>query len=83
MNLLILGATGPTGRHVAELAVRHGDAVTVLARNPAALDHLAGKVAVIVGDATSRDDVAKALVGAEGAARPCVPTACSVGPRRR
>ncbi|MBT2422793.1 NAD(P)H-binding protein [Streptomyces sp. ISL-22] len=65
MKLLILGATGPTGRHVVDLAVEGGDTVTVLARRPEALDELAGQVNVIAGDATSHSDVAKAMVGQE------------------
>lgn len=63
MNLLILGATGPTGRHVVDLALAGGDTVTVLARRPQALEDLADRVTVVAGDATSRDDVAKAAVG--------------------
>ncbi|WP_433621993.1 NAD(P)-dependent oxidoreductase [Nocardia sp. CA-120079] len=63
MNLLILGATGPTGRHLADLALRAGDTVTVLARRPEALDDLADRVTVVAGDATSHNDVAKAMAG--------------------
>ncbi|MDT0321183.1 NAD(P)-dependent oxidoreductase [Streptomyces millisiae] len=63
MKLLILGATGPTGRHVVDLALRSGDRVTALARRPEALADLAGRVTVVAGDATSRDDVAKAMTG--------------------
>ncbi|MET8077751.1 NAD(P)H-binding protein [Streptomyces sp. NPDC005303] len=47
MNLLILGATGPTGRHVVDLALQSGDRVTVLARRPEALEDLADRV---IGD---------------------------------
>ncbi|EKX60571.1 NAD(P)-dependent oxidoreductase [Streptomyces ipomoeae] len=63
MNLLILGATGPTGRHVVDLALQSGDTVTVLARRPEALEDLAGQVTVVAGDATSHHDVAKAMIG--------------------
>ncbi|MFD5753615.1 NAD(P)-dependent oxidoreductase [Streptomyces sp. NPDC127033] len=63
MKLLILGATGPTGRHVVDLALAAGDTVTALARRPRALDELAGRVTVVAGDATSRDDVANAMTG--------------------
>ncbi|WP_435215327.1 NAD(P)-dependent oxidoreductase [Streptomyces sp. bgisy034] len=63
MKLLILGATGPTGRHVVDLALQSGDTVTVLARRPEALHELAGRVTVMAGDATSPDDVAKAMTG--------------------
>ncbi|MBC9726973.1 SDR family oxidoreductase [Streptomyces sp. TRM68367] len=63
MKLLILGATGPTGRHVVDLAIRGGDTVTVLARRPEALNDLADQVNVVAGDATSHNDVAKAMTG--------------------
>ncbi|GAA3793916.1 NAD(P)-dependent oxidoreductase [Streptomyces phyllanthi] len=63
MNLLILGATGPTGRHVLDRALAAGDTVTVLARRPEALADLADQVTVVAGDATSHKDVAKAMIG--------------------
>lgn len=63
MKLLVLGATGPTGRHLVDLAVRSGDSVTALVRNPAGLGDLADKVTPVAGDATSRRDVAAALAG--------------------
>ncbi|MFI9580512.1 NAD(P)-dependent oxidoreductase [Streptomyces sp. NPDC052236] len=61
MKLLILGATGPTGRHVIDLALRSGDQVTVFVRNPAALGDLADQVTVVTGDATSQRDVSAAI----------------------
>ncbi|CAM5321404.1 hypothetical protein SVIOM74S_00301 [Streptomyces violarus] len=63
MKLLILGATGPTGRHVVDLALRSGDQVTALVRHPAALGDLADQVTLLAGDATSRRDVSTALAG--------------------
>lgn len=63
MKLLILGPTGPTGRHIVKLAVEGGDTVTVLARRPEALDDLAGQINVVAGDATSPNDIAKAMTG--------------------
>ncbi|MFF8392050.1 NAD(P)-dependent oxidoreductase [Streptomyces sp. NPDC016172] len=63
MKLMILGATGPTGRHVVESALRSGDQVTAMVRNPAALGDLAERLTVVTGDATSRRDVAAALAG--------------------
>lgn len=63
MKLLVLGATGPTGRHVVDLALRSGDTVTAFVRNPAALGDLAGQVTVFAGDATSRHDVSAAMFG--------------------
>ncbi|KND43030.1 NAD(P)-dependent oxidoreductase [Streptomyces stelliscabiei] len=63
MKLLILGATGPTGRHVVDLALRAGDSVTAFVRNPAALGDLAAKVTVATGDATSHRDLLAASAG--------------------
>ncbi|MEV4226094.1 NAD(P)-binding oxidoreductase [Streptomyces bobili] len=63
MKLLILGATGPTGRHVVDLAVRSGDSVTAFVRDPAALGDLAERVTAVTGDATSQRDLADAAVG--------------------
>ncbi|MFC9678646.1 NAD(P)-dependent oxidoreductase [Streptomyces sp. NPDC056948] len=63
MKLLILGATGPTGRHLVDLALRSGDSVTTFVRNPAALGDLTDKVTVVTGDATSHRDIAAAAVG--------------------
>jgi uncharacterized protein YbjT (DUF2867 family) len=34
MKLLVLGATGPTGRHVVDLALRSGDSVTAFRAQP-------------------------------------------------
>ncbi|MFI6369451.1 NAD(P)-dependent oxidoreductase [Streptomyces sp. NPDC050546] len=63
MKLFVLGATGPTGRHVVDRALRAGDSVTAFVRNPAALGDLAERVTVVTGDATSPHDV---LAGATG-----------------
>ena len=63
MKLLVLGATGPTGRHLVDLALDAGDTVTVLARRPEALEEMASRVDVVAGDATSHADVAKAVAG--------------------
>lgn len=63
MKLLILGATGPTGRCLLDGALGRGDQVTALARNPAALADVADRITVVPGDATSQDDVARAMAG--------------------
>lgn len=63
MNLLILGATGLTGRHVVEEALRAGNTCTALVRNPAALGDLAEQVTVVTGNATSQRDLAAAMPG--------------------
>ncbi|MEU0407913.1 NAD(P)H-binding protein [Streptomyces griseorubiginosus] len=63
MRLLILGATGPTGRQLVDLALRSGDSVTALVRNPAILGEVADRFTVVMGDATSQRDVAAAALG--------------------
>jgi putative NADH-flavin reductase len=63
MKLLILGATGRTGRHIVDRALDAGDIVTVLARRPGALSDLSNQVTVVAGDATSASDVARAMSG--------------------
>jgi putative NADH-flavin reductase len=65
MKILILGATGPTGRHVIDCSLTCGDSVTVLARNPAALGDLSERLTVIQGDATSEGDVSGAMRGCD------------------
>lgn len=62
MKILVLGATGPTGRHVVDRALAAGDTVTVLARRPDALE-VPAEVTVIEGDATSPDDLTRAMTG--------------------
>ncbi|MEU1543665.1 NAD(P)-binding oxidoreductase [Actinacidiphila glaucinigra] len=67
MKLLVLGATGPTGRLIVDAALQCGDTVAVLARRPEVLGSLAGLVRVIAGDATSSSDVARAMTGQDAA----------------
>jgi uncharacterized protein YbjT (DUF2867 family) len=67
MKLLLLGATGGVGSHLLRQALAAGHDVTVLVRDESGLDdaarHDADGVRVVVGDATSADDVAEAVVG--------------------
>ena len=59
MNILILGASGKTGREVVAQAVAAGHTVTAFVRDPAKLER--DDVAVAVGDARSVDDLRTAL----------------------
>lgn len=63
MKLLVLGAAGPTGRLVVSAALERGDTVTALVRSGDVEPALPGEVTVIVGDATSTSDVARAMEG--------------------
>ena len=67
LKLLVLGATGPTGQHVVQRALEHGDQVTALARRPEALRDLASQITIAQGDATSAKDVARAMAGQDAA----------------
>jgi uncharacterized protein YbjT (DUF2867 family) len=62
MKLLVLGATGKTGQLVLAAAARAGHTVTVLVRDPARLPSTDG-LKVVTGNATSADDLTRALAG--------------------
>jgi uncharacterized protein YbjT (DUF2867 family) len=64
MKLLILGATGGTGRAVARFAATKRHEVTILARRPEAARDV-GEARIVAGDALDRAAVARALDGAE------------------
>ena len=61
MNILVLGATGKTGREVVARALAGGHTVTAFVRDPEKLQR--SDVAVAVGDARSVDDLGEALRG--------------------
>jgi len=61
MNILVLGATGKTGREVVAQSLAAGNSVTAFVRDPHKLER--DDVAVAVGDARNVDDVRNALHG--------------------
>jgi putative NADH-flavin reductase len=63
MNILVLGASGKTGREVVAQAVSAGHAVTAFVRDPEKLDR--DDVAIAAGDARNVDDLRSALRGQE------------------
>src|ERR1700738_2217365 len=65
MNLLILGATGRTGRLVVEQALAAGHTVTALVRSPEKLTIRNSNLRVVAGRATDPEDVARALANAD------------------
>jgi uncharacterized protein YbjT (DUF2867 family) len=65
MTLVILGATGGTGRLVVEQALAAGHAVTALVRSPEKLTIRNSSLRVIAGKATDAGDVARAFEGAD------------------
>ncbi len=65
MNLVILGATGRTGRLAVEQALAAGHTVTALVRSPDKLTIRNPSLRVVTGKATDSGDVARALEGAD------------------
>lgn len=63
MRILILGATGPTGRLLVEQALADGHDVTALARNPKRLSITHPRLAVVTGDATDSRSLENAMRG--------------------
>ena len=63
VKLLILGATGRTGRHALAEALARGYDVTVLVRDRATLPPGSERVSILEGDARDADAVAKAVKG--------------------
>jgi uncharacterized protein YbjT (DUF2867 family) len=64
MNLLVLGASGRTGRLVVEQALAAGHTVTALVRSPEKLTMSNSNLRVVTGEATDPSAVSRALKGA-------------------
>ena len=65
MNLLVLGATGRTGRLVVEQALAAGHTVTALVRSPEKMTTGNPNLRVVTGEATDTSAVSRALQGAD------------------
>lgn len=65
MNLVVLGATGGTGRLVVEQALAAGHTVTALVRSPEKLATSQPNVRVVTGSATDPESLERALEGAD------------------
>ncbi len=65
MKLLVIGATGRTGRHVLEQGLLRGHTITAFTRRPQALKAVQGLKTAVQGDALNLDDVRKAVQGQE------------------
>jgi uncharacterized protein YbjT (DUF2867 family) len=61
-KILILGATGPTGRHIVSQAVSRGYDVTVLVRSPEKAADMKG-AKIVVGDARDEKALRRAIKG--------------------
>jgi uncharacterized protein YbjT (DUF2867 family) len=65
MNIVVLGATGRTGRLVVEQALAAGHTVTALVRSPEKLTMDNANLRVVTGEATDTSAVSRALEGAD------------------
>jgi uncharacterized protein YbjT (DUF2867 family) len=74
MNVVVIGATGQTGKHIVRLLVDSGQTVTAFARDPNQVDTLHGVVRVVSGDARDTSAVASALAGQDA-------VVSAIGPR--
>jgi putative NADH-flavin reductase len=67
MNLLILGATGGTGRALVEQALEQGHTVTAFARDPSKLRMTHQNLRIVKGDILDYDSVETAIRGQDAA----------------
>jgi uncharacterized protein YbjT (DUF2867 family) len=65
MNILLLGATGATGKEILEQALDAGHTLTVLVRNPTKLPSNQRGLRIIIGDATDEEILHTAMTGNE------------------
>ncbi|WOZ79901.1 NAD(P)-dependent oxidoreductase [Kosakonia sacchari] len=65
MKLSLFGATGPTGKHIIEEALKQGYSLSVYTRDARKVDAFAGKVDVVVGDLQDDEAIAKCVRGAD------------------
>jgi putative NADH-flavin reductase len=65
MELVVLGATGPTGQLVTTQALKRGWGVTALVRDPTRLQITNPRLTVAVGDATKPEDLEDVIGGAD------------------
>ena len=63
MKIVVLGATGGTGREIVRQAIEHGHAVTAFVRSPDKLKTFGDRIAVIPGDLLNSADLERVLKG--------------------
>ncbi|MGA8635374.1 MAG: NAD(P)H-binding protein [Candidatus Dormiibacterota bacterium] len=61
MHLLVLGGTGATGRVLVEHTLAAGHSIRALVRSPDKLPDVDSRLEVVIGEATSQEDVKSAL----------------------
>jgi putative NADH-flavin reductase len=64
-TIALFGATGPTGTHIIEEALRRGYRLSVYTRDARKLDAFAGRVKIVVGDLKDRAAISACIDGAD------------------
>ncbi|MEK6294304.1 MAG: NAD(P)H-binding protein [Paraburkholderia tropica] len=64
-TIALFGATGPTGTHIIEEALKQGYNLSVYARDAKKLEVFAGRVGIVIGDLQDRNAIAKCISGAD------------------
>ncbi|MDI3380000.1 NAD(P)-dependent oxidoreductase [Xenophilus aerolatus] len=64
-TIALFGATGPTGRHIIEEALKQGYTLSVYTRDARKLASFAGRVEIVVGDLQDQSAIAKCIQGAD------------------
>jgi uncharacterized protein YbjT (DUF2867 family) len=62
-KVLVVGATGGTGRATIDALVKRGHRVTAFSRHAESLEHGSDRVTPLNGDATNPDDIDRAVAG--------------------
>jgi uncharacterized protein YbjT (DUF2867 family) len=74
MNVLVIGATGGTGRHAVRFLLNRGHRVTAFVRNPAKVAEKSEHLIVVQGDARDHEGLEQAMRGQDA-------VLCAFGPR--
>lgn len=62
-NVLVVGATGGTGRATVDALLKRGHRVTAFSRHAESIEHSSDQLTLLNGDATNPDDVERAVAG--------------------
>jgi uncharacterized protein YbjT (DUF2867 family) len=65
MKVLVVGATGATGKHAVRMLLDRGDEVTAFVRSPSSLGITHERLHLAIGDARNAEDVDRAAAGQE------------------
>ena len=81
-KLLVLGATGPTGRHVVDQALAAGHTVTAFVRDPAKLPVQHERLRIVKGDLTTDGPALAGAMRGQDAVISAIGVGQSLSPRR-